>query len=187
MIPAGGACELALPPMFAVGWSHLSATLLLISGGAKLVDPDPTSGALRAAGLPASRWAVAALGLWEIAAGSLALGVGGVIGGSALFATYAAFAGFIIYALKSGLPIQSCGCFGRSDTPPSMSHVAVNLLAAGSGLWLSIVGGGDLLTVLVDQPLGGVPYVGLIAVGVYALYLLLAELPKTLALTEARA
>lgn len=172
--------------MFAVGWSHLSATLLLISGGAKLVDPDPTSGALRAAGLRSSRWAVSALGLWEIAAGSMALGVGGAIGGAALFATYAAFAGFIVYALRSGLPIQSCGCFGRSDTPPSMSHVAVNLVAAGSGLWLVISGGGDLATTLTTQPLGGVPYVGLIAVGVYALYLLLAELPKTLALTEAR-
>ncbi len=172
--------------MFAVGWSHISATLLLISGGAKLVDPDPTSGALRAAGLPASRWAVAALGLWEIAAGSLALGVGGAIGGSALFVTYAAFAGFIAFALRSGLPIQSCGCFGRTDTPPSMSHVAVNLLAAGSGVWLVISGEGDLLTTLTDQPLGGVPYVGFIAVGVYALYLLLAELPKTLSLVEAR-
>lgn len=170
--------------MFAVAWSHLSAALLLISGGAKLVDPDPTSGALRAAGLPASRWAVAAIGLWEIAAGSLSLGVGGALGGSALFATYAAFALFIVYALRSGLPIQSCGCFGRSDTPPSMSHVAVNLAAAGSGLWLAVAGGGDLITTLTDQPLGGVPYVGFIAAGVYTLYLLLAELPKTLSLVE---
>ncbi len=173
--------------MFAVGWSHLSAVLLLISGGAKLIDPDPTSGALRAAGLPASRWVVAALGLWEITAGSLVLGIGGSVGGLALFLTYAPFAGFIVFALRSGLPIQSCGCFGRSDTPPSVSHVAVNLLAAGSGLWLAVGGGGDLITTLDEQPLGGVPYVGFIAIGVYALYLLLAELPKTLALMEARA
>ena len=60
-------------------------------------------------------------------------------------------------------------------------------MAAGSGLWLMAFGGGDLLTTLTEQPLGGVPYVGFIAVGVYALYLLLAELPKTLALMEARA
>ena len=173
--------------MFAVGWSHLSAALLLISGGAKLVDPDPTSGALRAARLPASRWAVAALGLWEIAAGSLALGVGGTLGGSLLLVTYTAFAAFIAYALRTGLPIQSCGCFGRSDTPPSLSHVAVNLMAAGSGAWLMAFGSGDLLTTLSEQPLSGVPYVGFIAVGVYALYLLLAELPKTLGLIGARA
>lgn len=179
--------SLPFRPMFAVGWSHLSATLLLISGGAKLVDPDPTSGALRAAGLPASRWAVGALGLWEIAAGSLALGVGGFVGGSMLFVTYAAFAGFIVYALRSGLPIQSCGCFGRTDTPPSPSHVAINVLAAGSGMWLMFSDSGDLVTTLADQPLGGVPYVGFVAVGVYALYLLLAELPKTLAFIEARA
>ncbi len=173
--------------MFAVGLSHLSAALLLISGGAKLVDPDPTSGAMRAAGLPSSHWVVAALGLWEITAGSLALGVGGFLGGTALFVTYGAFTGFIVYALRSGLAIQSCGCFGRSDTPPSSSHVFVNVLAAGSGLWLAVTGGGDLISTLSSQPLGGVPYVAFVAVGVYALYLLLAELPKTLSLTEARA
>ena len=64
---------------------------------------------MRAAGLPASRWVVAALGLWEILAGSLALGVGGTLGGSALFVTYAGFAGFIAYALiklASGRPRQ---------------------------------------------------------------------------------
>ena len=173
--------------MFAVGWSHLCAALLLISGGTKLVDPDPTSGAMRAAGLPASRWVVFALGLWEICAGALAIGVGGPIGGSALFVTYAAFAGFIAHALRNDLPIQSCGCFGRTDTPPSLAHVGVNLLAAGSGVWLAVTGGGDLVSTLTSQPLGGVPYIGFVAVGVYALYLLLAELPKTLSLTEVRA
>jgi uncharacterized membrane protein YphA (DoxX/SURF4 family) len=172
--------------MFAVGWSHLSAALLLISGGTKLVDPDPTTGAMRAAGLPASRWVTAALGLWEIFAGSLALTFGGTVGGSALFVTYAGFAGFIGYALKNRLPIQSCGCFGRVDTPPSAAHVGVNLIAALSGLWLVFAGGGDLVTTLADQPLSGVPYVGFIAAGVYGLYLLLAELPRTLSLTGAR-
>ena len=124
--------------MFAVGWSHLSAALLLISGGTKLVDPDPTSGAMRAAGLPASRWIVTALGVWEIVAGSLTLTFGGVLGGSVLFITYAGFSVFIWYTLANGLPIQSCGCFGRTDTPPSVSHIAVNVLAAGSGLWLAV-------------------------------------------------
>jgi hypothetical protein len=140
---------------------------------------------MRAAGLPASRWVVAALGLWEIVAGSSALAFGGVFGGSALFITYTGFAAFIGYALANRLPIQSCGCFGRVDTPPSVSHVAVNVLAAGSGLWLALTGGGDLVTTLTDQPLAGIPYVGLVALGVYALYLVLAELPRTLALTEA--
>ncbi len=173
--------------MFAVGWSHLCAALLLISGGTKLVDPDPTTGAMRAAGLPASRWVVAGLGLWEIVAGSAALAVGGVLGGSALFVTYAGFAGFIVFALANRLPIQSCGCFGRVDTPPSPAHVAVNVLAAGSGLWLAFTGGGDLFSTLDDQPLAGVPYLGFVAMGVFALYLLLAELPRTLALAEAKA
>ncbi len=173
--------------MFAVGWSHLSAALLLISGGTKLVDPDPTSGAMRAAGLPASRWVVAALGSWEIVAGSLALGIGGTLGGSALFVTYAGFAGFIAYALRNRLPIQSCGCFGRADTPPSFAHIGVNVLSAASGLWLMTAGGGDLMTTLRDQPLAGLPYLGMVAFGVYALYLVLAELPRTLSLTEARA
>ena len=46
---------------------------------------------------------------------------------------------------------------------------------------------GDLLVTLRDQPLAGIPYLGFVGVGVYALYLLLAELPQTLSLARGTA
>ena len=172
--------------MLAVGWSHLCAALLIISGGSKLVDPEPTRGALSATRLPATSHVAMALGVWEIIAGGTAIAFGGTLGGAALAVTYLGFAGFVTYALIRQLPIQSCGCFGRDDTPPTWVHVAVNLSAAASGIWIAIAGSGDLLTTLGDQPLVGIPYVGFVGIGVYALYLLLAELPQTLSLTRAR-
>ena len=106
-----------LPTMIAVGWSHLCAALLVISGGNKLFDPEPTRGALREAGLPSFRLAAIGLGVWEILAGSVALVFGEVIGGALLIVTYAGFALFVGWALVREIPIQSCGCFGRETRP----------------------------------------------------------------------
>ena len=170
--------------MLAVGWSHLCAALLIISGGSKLVDPEPTRGALKATGLPSATAVAMTLGVWEILAGAIALAFGGPLGGGMLAVTYLGFAGFVGLALAWNLPIQSCGCFGRDDTPPTWLHVAVNLSAAVAGIWIAVTGTGDLLVTLADQALAGVPYLGFVGVGVYALYLLLAELPQTLSLSR---
>lgn len=167
--------------MFAVAWSQLCGAVLIISGGTKLVDPDPTAGAMSTAGLPASGAVVFALGIWEILAGGVAVAIGGRVGGSLLFVTYGGFALFIGFALRNDLPIQSCGCFGRADTPPSGLHLGINVSAALAGGWLMLRGGGDLISTLHDQPLAGIPYLAFIAVGVYAIILLLTELPAVLA------
>ena len=167
--------------MFAVAWSQLCGAVLIVSGGTKLVDPDPTAGAMSTAGLPASRAVVLVLALWEIFAGSTAVIIGGRVGGSLLFLTYTAFAVFIGYALRNDLPIQSCGCFGRADTPPSALHLVINGSAALAGGWLMLQGGGDLISTLRDQPLSGIPYLAFAAIGVYAIVLILTELPAVLA------
>lgn len=43
---------------------------------------------------------------------------------------YLAFAAFVVNALGRGLPIESCGCFGRGDAKPSPAHVMLNAFAA---------------------------------------------------------
>lgn len=173
--------------MLAVAWSHLCAALLIMSGGSKLVDPEPTRGALKATGLPSATAVAIMLGVWEIVAGATALAFGGALGGGMLAVTYLGFAGFVGFALARDLPIQSCGCFGRDDTPPTWLHVAVNLSAAAAGIWIAVTGTGDLLATLGEQPLAGVPYIAFVGIGVYALYLLLAELPQTLSLARGAA
>ena len=166
--------------MFAVAWSQLCGAVLIISGGTKLVDPDPTAGAMSTARLPASRVIVYSLAIWEIAAGAVATVIGGRLGGTVIFVTYAGFTLFIVHALRNKLPIQSCGCFGRADTPPSVLHLGVNVVAALAGAWLMVRGGVDLITTMQDQPLLGLPYLAFLGVGVYAIVLILTELPAVL-------
>jgi len=159
-------------------WFLISATLLAVSGGAKLADPAPTSGALAAASLPSGRPWARLLGLVEIAVAVVAIAFGGVVGGVGVAVMYAGFAGFVAVALRRNLPVQSCGCFGKVDTPPTWLHVAVNLSAVTAGVGVAVSGGGALPDMLSGQPLAGLPYLVLLGVGVFALYLILAELPR---------
>jgi uncharacterized membrane protein YphA (DoxX/SURF4 family) len=155
--------------------------LLAASGLAKLVDPDPTTGAMRSARLPASNPATYALGTVEIVLAVASLAVAGmaVYGAAAL---YAGFTVFTFAATRKRIPVQSCGCFGRDDTPPSPIHVTFNLVATISLLALAPLGVDP-----VDWGLPGVQlalYLGFIAIGVYVSYLMLSSLPQLLHLSS---
>ncbi len=83
--------------------------------------------------------------------------------------------------LRSGSPISSCGCFGKVDTPPSLVHLVVDLLAAGCAITVALAGDTVALPdVLADQPLLGVPFVILAVTGIYLVFLSFTALPKTL-------
>lgn len=162
------------------GWFFLSAALLLVSGGAKLADPGPTSGALRVAGLVSSAGVVYGLAVAEIATGAAALIFGGRWTGWATAILYGAFGGFVILALRRGSPIASCGCFGKADTPPTVIHVFVNAAGVAGGIWAGLSNSPSLVSVLGGQPMAGVPYLFFLAAGTYAAYLLLTALPTVL-------
>ena len=159
------------------GWYFITVALLVVSGGSKVHDPEPTRGALRAAGLPSSRSLVLGLAAGEIAVGAAALGLTSPFAPAAVGLFYLGFAGFVAYALARSLPLQSCGCFGKSDTPPGWLHVGVNLSAAAVALGLAARGGADLFAVLSEQPGAGIPYVGFVAIGAALLALILSALP----------
>jgi uncharacterized membrane protein YphA (DoxX/SURF4 family) len=160
--------------------AQVAALLLVGSGGAKLFDPDPTAGAMAAAGLRLGRAGAYVVGLIEIVAGLAFLVFGGPAGWL-LALVYAAFALFVAYALNRHLAIQSCGCFGRVDTPPTVLHVAFNLVAAAAGAWVAASDGPGLVDSLPASPLEAALYVGFLGAAGFAVYLLLAELPRTLA------
>lgn len=161
----------------------IAALLLILSGGAKLADGGPTMGALRSARLPAGHRVVTGFGLIEIVAGASALITSHPAAGLAVAFLYVGFAGFVAWALRCDLPIQSCGCFGKRDTPPTPGHIAVNLAlaaaAAGAAGELTLFDrfGTDALEA------SGVLFFG--AIGTYLLYLMLAELPATMAAARA--
>lgn len=169
------------------GWFFVVAAVLAGAGFAKVRDPAPTQGALAAASLPSSRLTVMSLGGIEILAGGYGLLVGGRVAGWMIATIYLGFAGFVVFALARDVPLQSCGCFGREDTPPSMFHVTVNVAAASGSAAYALGSARSLPSVLADQPLRGIPYVAFMAIGVYALYLILTELPRLGAVAGGRA
>jgi len=119
--------------------------LLLGAGGAKIIDPDRTVGALAALGRPVRPLVVRLGATGEAVVGAAALVVGGRASAALVGASFAAFAAFVAVALRSGRPIGTCGCFGRADTPPRVAHVALDLVFAAAGVAGAVLGVGPVL------------------------------------------
>jgi hypothetical protein len=167
----------------------IAAVLLAIGGALKAVRPRDTAQALTAVGLrfPAflpARAAVRVGGAVEAVIGVGALVTGGPVFAVLVAASYAAFAGFVVVALRSGAPISSCGCFGKVDTPPSIVHVVIDLAFAGVAVVAAVVGDVALPDVLADQPLLGIPFLLLLVIGCSLVFLAFTLLPKTMAVVR---
>ena len=167
--------------MVAQALAAISLGLLGLAGAVKLIDPEPTSGALSVAGLPSGIAIARLLGLTELAAAVIGLGIGGIWSLPAGLLSLG-FVGFTIMALRTESPIQSCGCFGREDTPPTWLHVSYNAAAVGALLYLVVTG--DSAVTWGAETLDLILYVSFAAIGVYTSYLLLTTLPRTLAVAH---
>lgn len=151
--------------------------LLALAGVYKISDPSPTSGALRAAGLPSSRRLVLGLGGLELITGLAGVFIGGPIPPLAAAAMYLSFALFVGNALWNRLPISSCGCLGARETPPSPVHVVVNLMGAAM-LLVAFLSPVDFIGGLADLGLArGTAFTLFTIALVYLLYGALAVLP----------
>lgn len=125
-----------------------AAVLLALAAPGKLRRPADTVRALRSLGLPGSAPLVRALG-----AGELVLAVAVWLAPSrpvlALLAlAYASFAVFVAAALRRRTPLQSCGCFGRPDTPPTAVHLGVVTATALACAAAAVTGSAGLVDVL---------------------------------------
>ena len=169
--------------MVAQAVATIALGLLGASGIAKLIDPNPTTGAMSAAHLPSSNWLTYLLGLVEVCAAVLALVIGGLtVVVAALL--YLGFALFTFAAVQNRIPVQSCGCFGREDTPPTALHVAFNAVAL---IALAFVAWSGTPAVDWELPITQLLlYLTFAAVGVSASYLTLTRLPQLLALASQR-
>ena len=153
------------------------------SGIAKIINPAPTAGALKGANLPSSESTARALGITEVAASGLGLVLGGLwLAPASLI--YAGFGGFVLYALRARVPLQSCGCFGNDDTPPTRIHLVFNVVAAVS---LAIAASSGSVSVpWRSAPQESLLYIGLAGIGAYLSYQLLALLPSALGTSRRR-
>jgi hypothetical protein len=175
--------ETTLPTVVAPALSTIALILLLVSGASKIFDPNPTTGAMRAARLPASISISRGLGVFELVAGILGLVLGGIwLLPAGLL--YVGFLAFTVAALQQRLPIQSCGCFGRQDTPPTVLHVGFNALSAG--VLAIMVATAQLPVPWSESPINLALYLAFGGIGAYLAYLVLALLPRTLQMTATR-
>ncbi|MGI8536415.1 MAG: MauE/DoxX family redox-associated membrane protein [Mycobacteriales bacterium] len=161
-----------------------AAGLLAVAGVAKLARPAGTSVALRAQGLPAWSWLVHILGAAELAVAAAAL-LELRFGAALLAATYGAFSVFVLTALVRGRPLTSCGCFAEPDVPPTPVHVVVTAALAACGGAVAAGSGGGLPDLLNGPVLPAVAAVGSAVLVGWLTYLVLAELPRLVALGSA--
>ncbi|HEX6219789.1 MAG TPA: MauE/DoxX family redox-associated membrane protein [Acidimicrobiia bacterium] len=155
--------------------------LLALAGVQKLIDPNPTAGALRASGLPGSRGIVTLLGAGEVVIGVTGILIGGRIPAMLAVGLYAGFAVFVLNALMKRLPIRSCGCLGAADAPPTSIHLLVNLIAIGF-LTAAVFVPVDMIAGFSEfGPAGVAAFILMTGASVFLLYGALAVLPLSLA------
>ena len=127
-----------LPAVHAVHLPVLAGAWLLVGAGLyKTWRPAPTARAVRTVlrGRAVVDPAMArGLGLLELVVGVGVLASPWAFAVWAQSGMYAMFAVFVVLALATGAPRQSCGCFGAADKPPSLIHVAIDSTIAALGV-----------------------------------------------------
>lgn len=174
-----------LRPVNALGGPAVaSAILLAIGGTSKLLRPANTSHALRGLRLPAAPSGVRLLAAAEIGVAVGALAGGGRYAWLLVAAAYLGFAGFVVFAMRRGGAVSSCGCFGAPDTPPTLVHVLVTTAASAVALATAGEPPGPLLDALVDMPLLGLPFLLVTGCCVWFAHAAVTVLPRTVALAK---
>lgn len=154
---------------------YLAATALLAVGGApKVWAPADTTRALRAMRLPVNRPVVRALGLAEILTAIAAVAVPGRATAVAVAVWYAVFAAVVALALRSRAPLESCGCFGSVESPPTVLHLLLVLAASAAALSVAASAPGSLLS---GSDVHAVVVVGFAGLAAWFGYLVMTRLP----------
>jgi len=147
---------------------HLVALVLVVSGAQKVARPAPAAAAMVAAGLPVPSRLHAAAGI--------VLGVGEAATGLAVFAAphpataawmgaaYLALAAFVL-VLRRRDSTAGCGCFGAASTPPTRTHVVLDVAAAVVAFAAAATGVPDVVDVLDEGAGVAIPYALLVTLG----------------------
>lgn len=142
--------------------------LLILTGIAKIRAPKDVARAIAALGLPVWTALGVVIGVLEVGVGALAfLSEPGLLAQGVL---YAGFSGWILLALLRDVPLASCGCLGKDDTPPTRAHLVMNLI--GVAVSLGAVTEGPIRSV---GGLGSVAQIAVVGVGVLLAYVVLTD------------
>lgn len=118
----------------------IAVVLLLAAGVAKLIEPRDTAGALVRSGLGVPPVAVRIGAAFEVGLALAALAAGTRTAAAVVALSYLGFTIFVAQALVRRVPVGSCGCFGRVETPPTVWHIVVNLGCATAAVGAVVVG-----------------------------------------------
>lgn len=143
--------------------------LLVLTGVAKVSRPHDVEKALTGLGFPRVPHAGSILGTVEVVVGIGALFAPGLLLVQGLI--YLAFAIWVTLALRADVPIASCGCLGRNDTPPSLAHIVLNVIASV----VSVGAGLESSGLSIELGLGGVAQLAVVGVGVYLSHVVLTD------------
>ncbi len=163
------------------GAHTVAAVLLIISGTFKFPDPVSTVEFLGRVGLPLpagdrrDRWFGRAIAVFEIVAGTAVLAVGGPFIAALVGAVYVVFTVLVLVAVGRG--VDSCACFGRVDTPPTVRHAMIDLVLAAASF--VAMAADTPLEVMDGQPGGGVVFVIIVGVVAGVIYGLLEAAPRS--------
>lgn len=109
----------------------VAACLLIVGAYFKIRSPAVFRGALHSAGFGVRPWFVVTVGAAEGVVGVAALAFSSAVFSLLVCISYAMFVTFLVAAMVRGWT-GGCGCFGEEATPPSWSHVAVDVGCAGA-------------------------------------------------------
>lgn len=168
--------------MAAFGVYLIACVLLVGAGAAKVIRPADTARAI--AGVAPGGFRVWRPAVRLGAAVELAAGLVGIVSptpavAAFVAASYAAFAGFVLVARSTGGALATCGCFGEPDTPPTLTHAALNGVLAAAAVAVAVTWGFPSLGAYLGHTYrDGVPLLAASAVGAWLAYLVMAPLAR---------
>jgi hypothetical protein len=169
------------------GLVFAAAILLGVAGVGKVTSPGATRIALRSAGLPATAVAARGLGAVEVLVAIAALVVGGPVASGLVAVSYLGFAWFARRLERMTRGAAPCGCFGASSAPVGTLHVVINLVIAVGVAVAAVDAPGPIWDAAGETPWAGVPFVGLVLLLAWLVFVALTALPETLAAAKAAA
>jgi hypothetical protein len=98
-------------------------------------------------------------------------------GALALAIVYLAFAGFVGYVLRTHPTAGSCGCAGSKAVPPSLLHLALDVVAAAAGLLYLAARGPSATAWFAALGWGSVPVIGGLALAGWLVVVAVTEVP----------
>jgi hypothetical protein len=153
--------------------------LLVIAGGHKIFAPEGARDSLSLTEIPAPSPAVRALGVAEVALGTVAAVSPGVVTGTLVAAAYGAFCGFVLLLLVRNPPGSvDCGCFGGAEHRAGWVHGALNGVACAVAVVGGVFGAHGIGWILGRSPSVAPVLITGLAAASYAAYLAYTVLPE---------